>query len=283
MQQQKRIAAIHDISGVGRCSLTVALPILSAAGFDCGVLPTAVLSTHTGGFTGFTYRDLTDDIAPIAAHWQSLDLKFDALYSGFLGSVGQIALLADLFKTFKTDDNLVLVDPVMADNGELYAIYTPDMAQGMARLCAQADAVVPNITEASLILGEKYVEGPYDKPFIEGMLRRLAALGPKKVVLTGVALDDATLGAAAFDSATGDISYAFTPRIDGYFHGTGDVFGSVLLSGMLHELSLADAAKLAVETTYDCIVKTVEAKQELRYGVCFERALPGMMKRLGLI
>ncbi|MEL1136668.1 pyridoxal kinase, partial [Desulfitobacterium sp. THU1] len=152
MERQKRVAAIHDISCVGRCSLTVALPILSAAGLDTGVLPTAVLSTHTGGFEGFTYRDLTEDIEPISKHWQSLNLKFDALYSGFLGSFEQIDLVADLFKTFREEGTLVMVDPVMADNGVLYSVYSPEMAKGMAKLCSMADIMVPNLTEAAFML-----------------------------------------------------------------------------------------------------------------------------------
>ena len=147
--RQKRIAAIHDISCVGRCSLTVALPILSAAGYETSVLPTAVLSTHTGGFTGFTYRDLTEDISPIAAHWQSLGLHFDALYSGFLGSYAQIGLISGLIDTFKKSDTLVMVDPVMADDGKYYSVYSPDMAAGMKKLCAKADIITPNLTEAA--------------------------------------------------------------------------------------------------------------------------------------
>ena len=281
--KQKRIAAIHDISCVGRCSLTVALPILSAAGIDTGVLPTAVLSTHTGGFTGFTFRDLTEDIDLISAHWQSLDLKFDAMYSGFLGSFEQIDLVAKLFNTFKTDNNLIMVDPVMADEGKLYSIYSPEMARGMAKLCAKADIIVPNLTEAAFILDEDYVPGPYTKEYIEAILRKLAALGPGKVVLTGVYFDDKELGAAAYDKKADTVDYAFADKIEGYFHGTGDVFGSTLLSGLLNDFSLKDSTQIAVDYTQKCIVLTVEADQEKRYGVCFEKALPMLMKKLGLL
>lgn len=281
-ERQKRIAAIHDISCVGRCSLTVALPILSAAGIDTGVLPTAVLSTHTGGFTGFTYRDLTSDIQPISDHWKSLDLKFDALYSGFLGSFDQIDLVADLFERFKTKDNLVMVDPVMADEGKLYSIYSTEMARGMAKLCAKADIILPNLTEAAFILDEDYVEGPYTREYIEGMLHRLSRLGPKKVVLTGVWFDKKQLGAAALDSETGVISYAFSKKIEGHFHGTGDVFGSALLAGLMNGFSLEKSIEIGVNYTYSCIEKTVELNQERRYGVCFEKALPGFIKALGL-
>jgi len=282
MEKQKRIVAIHDISCVGRCSLTVALPILSAAGFDTGVLPTAVLSTHTGGFTGFTYRDLTEDIRPISDHWHSLGLRFDAMYSGFLGSFDQIALVAELFDRFRADGTLVLVDPVMADEGKLYGVYTPEMAKGMAGLCAKADVIVPNLTEAAFLLDEPYREGPYDRAYIDGLLRRLTSLGPSKVVLTGVYFDDKKLGAAAYDKDADEIRCAFADRIPGYFHGTGDVFGSALLAGLLHGYSLDAAAQLAVDYTHRCILLTVEANQEKRYGVCFERALPFLIRRLGM-
>jgi pyridoxine kinase len=283
MNKQKRVAAIHDISCVGRCSLTVALPIISAAGFDTSVLPTAVLSTHTGGFQGFTYRDLTEDIRPISNHWKSLELQFDALYSGFLGSFEQIDLVADLFSTFRGKDTLVMVDPVMADNGVLYSVYSPEMAKGMAKLCSIADIIVPNLTEAAFMLDEEYVGDNYSLEYIEATLRKLSAMGAKKVVLTGVSFEKDKLGAATYDSGTNQISYAFSDRIEGYYHGTGDVFGSTLLSALLNDFSLAEATQIAVDYTHKCITLTVEAKQEIRYGVCFERALPYLIKKLGLL
>ncbi|WP_026183851.1 pyridoxamine kinase [Desulfitobacterium hafniense] len=283
MERQKRVAAIHDISCVGRCSLTVALPILSAAGLDTGVLPTAVLSTHTGGFEGFTYRDLTEDIEPIAKHWQSLDLKFDALYSGFLGSFAQIDLVADLFKTFRGENSLVMVDPVMADNGVLYSVYSPEMAKGMAKLCSMADIIVPNLTEAAFMLEEDYVGENYSQDYVETILRKLSDMGAKKVVLTGISFDPAKLGAACYDRETDQVSYAFNERVEGYYHGTGDVFGSTLLSGLLNDFSLAEATQIAVDYTLKCIQLTVAGNQERRYGVCFERALPYLIQRLGLM
>ncbi|EHQ91252.1 pyridoxamine kinase [Desulfosporosinus youngiae] len=282
MNTQKRVAAIHDISCVGRCSLTVALPILSAAGFDTSVLPTAILSTHTGGFEGFTYRDLTEDIKPISNHWQSLNIKFDALYSGFLGSFEQIDLVADLFDTFRNDNTLVMVDPVMADNGVLYSVYSPEMAMGMTKLCAKADIIVPNLTEAAFLLGEEYIGENYSKEYIETTLKKLSSLGAKKVVLSGVSFEKDQLGAAAFDSGTGKVSYAFNDKIEGYFHGTGDVFGSTLLSALLNEFPLEEAIQIAVDYTHECISLTHKAELEKRYGVCFERAIPYLIKQLGL-
>lgn len=280
MSVQKRVAAIHDISCFGRCSLTVALPILSAAGIETSVVPTAVLSTHTGGFSGFTYRDLTDDILPIAEHWQSINLAFDALYTGFLGSFTQIDIIAELFDRFKTNDNVILVDPVMADNGKLYAIFPEDFPQGMRKLTAKADIIVPNLTEASLLLGRPYKEGPYEDEYIENILVSLSELGPKQVVLTGVYFDDDQLGAAAFDGRTDEITYALADKIPGYYHGTGDVFASVLLSALLRGNSLAHAAQLAVNFTVGSINRTQEAKTDVRYGVNFEQGLLKLAEQL---
>ena len=280
MNTQKRVMAIHDISRVGRCSLTVALPVISAAGFDCGVLPTAVLSTHTGGFTGFTYRDLTEDIKPIAAHWDTLGLRFDALYSGFLGSFEQIALVAEIFDRFKAENGFVLVDPVMADHGKLYPVYSPEMAKGMAGLCAHADIIVPNLTEAAFLLDEPYVGSDHDRPYVEGLLKRLTKLGARQVVLTGISFEPGMLGAACYDSMTLETGYFALSWIDGYFHGAGDVFGSSLLSALLSGRTLTQSMEIAVRYTHRCIVLTDEAGQERRYGVCFEKAIPFLTELL---
>ena len=174
MERLKRAAAIHDISGFGKCSLTVALPIISAMGIEVSVIPTAVLSTHTGGFTGFTYRDLTGDMRPIAEHWKSLGIKFDAIYSGFLGSVEQIDIVTDFIDDFKEKNTVVLVDPAMADGGKMYTVFDMDFAKQMTRLCAKADIIVPNFTEAAFMLGEEYRPAPYTKEFVESTLKRLS-------------------------------------------------------------------------------------------------------------
>ncbi|MCL2353658.1 MAG: pyridoxamine kinase [Defluviitaleaceae bacterium] len=278
MEKQKRIAAIHDISCVGRCSLTVVLPILSAAGVDCGIMPTAVLSTHTGGFEGFTYRDLTEDLKPISAHWRSLNLSFDALYSGFLGSFEQIDIVGEIFDTYKKDGNIILVDPVMADEGKLYSIYSQEMAQGMAKLCSKADIIIPNITEACFMTGHDYKHGPYDKDYIEQLLEKLATLGPKQIVLTGVHFDDEQIGAAIWSE--GAVDYVFAPRIEGHFHGTGDVFGSILLASLLNGKNLKEAAQIACGFVNKSIQITINLKQERRYGVAFEMALPYLIAEL---
>lgn len=273
MERQKRIAAIHDISCFGRCSLTVALPIISATGIEVSAIPTAVLSTHTGGFTGFTYRDLTQDILPIIDHWQNLKLDFDSIYTGFLGSFEQIDIVADIFDRMKTENTLIMVDPVMGDNGELYKIFPDTFPAGMKKLCEKADIIVPNITEALLMLGEPFVEGPYNKEFIEDLLRKLAGLGPKKVILTGVFFDDMHLGAAGYDAETDESTYYFESRISGYYHGTGDVFASALLAALLNNCSLEKSVKIAVDFTFDSIERTKEAATDIRFGVNFEAGL----------
>lgn len=273
MERQKRIAAIHDISCFGRCSLTVALPIISAAGIETSVIPTAVLSTHTGGFTDFTYRDLTDDILPIADHWQSLGLTFDAIYTGFLGSFAQLDIVSEIFDRFGHAGNMILVDPVMADNGALYKIFPSDFPQGMRKLCEKADVIVPNITEATLMLEESFREGPYTKEYIESLIKKLASLGSKQVVLTGVYFDDKGLGSAAYDRVTGDIHYAMAQPIEGYYHGTGDVYGSALLAALLNGRSLARASDIAVDFTVGSIRRTQQAGTDIRYGVNFEAGL----------
>lgn len=280
---QRRVAAIHDISGFGKCSLTVALPILSAAGIETCAMPTAILSTHTGGISGFTYRDLTADMLPFMQHWKSLDIKFDAIYSGFLGSFEQIDIVKEFFDIFKRKNNLILVDPVMADNGELYQIFKPEFAKGMQSLCRKADIIVPNLTEAALLLEEPYRPGPYTRTYIEGILRRLSMLGPEKIVLTGVYFKEDELGAATYDRKTGDIEFVFTKKIPGYYHGTGDIFASALLSALLNDFNLDEAAQIAVNFTADSIRRTFKAKTDYRFGVNFEQCIPDFLKELKLL
>lgn len=274
--KQKRVVAVHDISCFGRCSLTVALPILSAAGIETPVIPTAILSTHTGGFSGFTYRDLTGDILPIVDHWRAEGLEFDAIYTGFLGSFEQIDIVLQLIQQLKTEKTLVVVDPVMADNGKLYSVFSSDFPAGMRKLCAAADVVVPNMTEAALLLGRAYREGPYAADEIENLLRGLCAMGAKSAVLTGVNFDREHLGAASYDSQTGTSGYAKAELIDGFYHGTGDVFASALVASMISGATLAGACEVAVQFTADSISRTKEAGTDKRYGVDFESGLSGL-------
>lgn len=272
MERQKRVITIQDISCVGRCSLTVALPILSAAGIETSIIPTAILSTHTGGFTGYTFRDLTEDVQPIVNHWKSLGLETDAVYTGYLGSHEQIDLMKEVFDRFRTDDNLIMVDPAMADQGQLYPAFDEEFARYMATLCAKADIIVPNLTEAAYLLDAPYNEVP-TKPELEQMLRDLADLGPSKVVLTGISLEDGKLGAAAYDRQTGEVFYAFADRIEGYYHGTGDIYSSSLLGALMNGKHLDQAIRIAVDYTVGCIRRTFEADTDRKYGVDFEHEL----------
>lgn len=274
MSMQKRVAAIHDISGVGKCSLTVALPIISSAGVECSVMPTAVLSTHTGGFEGFTFRDLTDDLMPIAEHWQKENIRFDAFYSGYLGSLGQIGIVRDIFEMFRAPGTLIMVDPVMADNGELYSLFTMDHVKGMAELCGHADVIIPNRTEAAFMLGREFRGGAMNRADVTELLHALAGLGSKQVVLTGVHFGDDDLGAACFDKATGQIDYIIDKRIEGMYHGTGDVFGSFLMGALMRGRDLAAATKIAVDFTCAAIRLTAQDKTGPRMGVRFESVLP---------
>lgn len=283
MKKLKRVAAIHDISGVGKCSLTVALPIISSAGIETSVLPTAVLSTHTGGFTNFTYHDLTIDIDPITTHWKNLNITFDAIYTGFLGSFKQFSLVTNFFKIFKTNTNIILIDPVMADNGKLYKTFNSKFIKRMRILSRMADIIIPNITEATLLIGEKYNPGPYTKTYIERILKNVSKLGPEKVVLTGIFFEKEELGVATYNAVSGKISYILEKRIQGNFHGTGDIFGSSLLSGLLNNFSLDESASIAIRFIVSAIQKTVIAGTDPRFGINFEQSIPEFLKNLNLI
>ena len=282
MRRQKRVVAINDISGVGKCSITVACPILSAAGIETSVLPTALLSTHTGGFDGYSFLDLTDEMSKIMAHWQSLNLNFDAIYSGYLGSVDQIRTVNSFIDTFKRENTLIMVDPVMGDAGRFYAGFTNEYIDGMKNLCGRADIIVPNITEALFLIGKEYKEGPYTELFIENLLKEMAVFGCKKIVLTGVHFNDKEVGAASYDVQNDVFDIALDPRIDGFYHGTGDVFASTLLAGLLNDKSLAESTKIAVKFTEDAIIRTKEAQTDTRYGVNFEMGIPKLIKNLSL-
>ena len=284
MERQKRVLAVHDISGVGRCSLTVALPIISAAGVECSVLPTAVLSTHTGGFTGYTCRDLTEDFLPMARHWEKLGEKFDAIYMGYLGSFAQMDMMREVFSILADEDTLIAVDPVMGDNGKLYAAFDMTFPPAMRELCTHADLIKPNMTEAALLLGEEYQPGPYTKDYVEGLLARLAeATKVRQIVLTGVYFNEKTLGAATFDAETGEIAYICGENVPGLYHGTGDVFGSALVGALVRGMTLSDSVRAAVDFTVAAIRTTAKAGTDIRYGVNFEANLPVYMRALGII
>ncbi len=274
----KRIVTIQDISCFGKCSLTVALPIISAMGIEACAVPTAVLSTHTGGFTGYTYRDLTQDIPNIAKHWKNLDIKFDAVYTGYLGSFEQIKIVSDFFDEFKTDDNLLIVDPVMGDKGKFYAGFTNAFAAEMRGLCKKADVILPNLTEAALLLNEEYVGDSYGENYIKEMLIRLSRIGTKIVVLTGVSFDKNSQGVMSYNRETGEFSGYFNENIPGYFHSTGDVFSSVISGALTLGFDMGKAVKTAVDFTVSCIKNTLGCEKEHWYGVKFEECLPDLIE-----
>lgn len=280
-KRQTRVLAIHDISCIGKCSITAALPILSAAGIETAVLPTAILSTHTGGFTGYTFRDLTDDIMPIINHWEKEKIDFDAVYTGYLGSFEQINIMKKIFSLYKAKGALIAVDPVMGDNGRLYSAFDESFPRGMRELCAYADIITPNITEALLMLGEPYKEGPYEREYIERMIKKLSDMCEgKKTVLTGVYFDERKLGAATYDGCTDKVEYSFAEKIEGMYHGTGDVFASAFLASLLNGNSMKKSADTAVSFVTEAIKQTLRIKQDRYYGVNFEAAIPSLLKNI---
>lgn len=274
----KRIVSIQDVSCLGKCSLTVALPIISAMGVECSIVPTAVLSTHTM-FSGFTCKDLTDQIEPIAAHWKESRLGFDAVYTGYLASAEQIDYVCAFFDAFRREGSLIVVDPVMADNGKLYPAFGPDFPAQMARVCAKADLILPNLTEASLLTGLPY-RTEHDEVYIKEMLQALAALGPRYVALTGVSFEPDKLGVMYYDKVTGQYGSYFTQHLSASFHGTGDVFASTCVGGLMRGLELGDALALAADYTVESIRCTLESPDANWYGVEFERAIPYLVQHL---
>ena len=274
----KRIITIQDISCVGKCSLTVALPIISAAGVECGVLPTAVLSTHTA-FDKFTFCDLTDEIEPISRTFSELDIDFDCIYTGYLGSFRQLSLVDDFITTHKRENTLVVIDPAMADNGKLYHGFTEEFAKAMAHLVRHADLVVPNLTEACFMLGIPYTED-YDEAYIKDILVRLTKLGAKRAALTGISFSKELLGCYSYDSETDRFFYYANNYLPVRYHGTGDIFASAAVGALMRGQSVENALSVAVDYTYECIRLTMEDENGRPYGVNFEEAIPYYLMRL---
>ena len=274
----KRIVTVQDISAVGKCSLTVALPIISACGVECAVLPTAVLSTHTQ-FSEFTFHDLTDEMEPIYSHWQREGLTFDAIYTGYLGSFRQIELVEDMFDRFGTDKMLKVVDPAMADHGVLYHGFTEEFALRMGKLCGKADLILPNLTEAVFMLGEKYPES-YDRAYIENLLKKLCALGAKKAALTGVSFEKGKIGAMLYDSEADSFFEYYNEHLPVAFHGTGDIFASATVGAISAGKTVEEALAVAVDYTLECIRVTLKDPDHNTYGVNFEEATEFLVNRL---
>ncbi|HBE09298.1 MAG TPA: pyridoxamine kinase [Lachnospiraceae bacterium] len=275
----KKVLTIQDISCLGKCSTTVALPIISAMGVETVILPTAVLSTHTM-FKNFTAKDLMDQLVPITDHWKAEGVKFDAIYTGYLGSAEEIEIVKKIFDEFKTEDTLIFIDPVMADNGKLYPAFDEAYAKENAVLCGKADIIVPNITEACFMTDTEYKE-VYDEEYVKTLLGKLAKLGAKKVVLTGVSLSEGKTGVYGYDTETDQYFTYQNDRVDAMFHGTGDIFASVSVGALTRGLSLDQAFKLAADYTADTIKTTIENPEKPWYGVDFETTIPELVTELG--
>ncbi len=269
-----RILTIQDISCVGQCSLTVALPIISACGIECGVLPSAVLSTHTYGFTGFTVRDLSEDIPGISAHFQKEKLNFSAIYTGYLGSTQQVDYVTEIFQNLLCEGGLKIVDPAMADHGKLYPAFDDAYVQAMKSLCAQADYLLPNVTEACFLTGIPYRES-YDRAYVDGLLQALRDLGAKNIVLTGISYAPGTTGVVV--SEDGGYVYYLHELLPNSCHGTGDIYASAFVGALMRGKAACDAARIAADYTVECIRGT---EKEHWYGARFEPALPKLMAML---
>lgn len=276
MMDYPKLLTIQDISCVGQCSLTVALPILSACGAETCILPSAVLSTHTAGFTGFTVRDLTADMPAIAAHWRKEGILFDGIYTGYLGSTEQIGYVQDIFDTLRKKDAKTFVDPAMADNGVLYGAFDMTYANAMKPLCFGADVILPNLTEACLLTDMPYRE-EYDEAYISEILDKLAAAGAKTVILTGIGYQPGRTGVVVADE-TG-VQYYEHRKISKGCHGTGDVYASAFVGAYLRGFTAFEAAKTAADYTVLCIEKT-QGDADHWYGVKFETAIPELLDML---
>ena len=274
----KRLLTVQDISCVGKCSLTVALPIISALGVEASVLPTAVLSAHTM-FQNYTCKDLTDQIQPITNHWKQEHIDFSAIYTGYLASPKQVSLMEKLFDAFKTESNFVFVDPVMADNGVLYAGFDAAFPKQIARLCAKADIIVPNLTEACLLTETAYRE-EYDRAYVEQLMEKVCDLGSRITILTGVSLEKRKTGVMGYDRVTGENFCYSHEKLPISYQGTGDIFSSTCVGAMVRGMSWKEAVCLAADYTAECIRLTILDPSKPWYGVNFEQAIPYLIQRI---
>ena len=268
----KRILTIQDISCFGKCSLTVALPLLSAMGIETVILPTAVLSTHTL-FKGFTCKDLSDQLAPITDHWKQEGITFDSIYTGYLGTEEEIDTVIGIIEEFRNDHTLVFVDPAMGDNGKLYPAFNEHYAKKNADLCAVADITDPNITEAAFLTGLPYRE-QYTEDYIRELLTALAELGTKTPILTGVSLSEGKTGAMGYDAERKEFFHYQNDRIPAAYHGTGDIFSSVLAGAFVLGTDRTEALKTAADYTALTIAETLKNPENPWYGVDFEGTIP---------
>ncbi|MBE6687453.1 MAG: pyridoxamine kinase [Ruminococcaceae bacterium] len=264
-----KVLTIQDISCVGQCSLTVALPVISACGIETCVLPSAVLSTHTAGFSGYTFRDLTEDMPAIKEHWIKENIKFDAIYTGYLGSTKQIEYVADIFASAGKESCLNIVDPAMADNGKLYPGFDNEFVCAMKGLCAKADYLVPNITEACFLCDIEY-KTEYDRAYINEILEKLTELGAKNVILTGISYEAGKTGVVVYKK--GDYQYYEHDLLPNSCHGTGDIYASAFVGALVRGKGAYESAKIAADYVLECIKATAEEENHW-YGAKFEPVL----------
>ena len=273
---------------MGKCSLTVALPLISAMGVECSVIPTAVLSTHTA-FEGFTFRDLTDDIQKTADHWKQNQIHFDAILTGYLGSISQIDIVSRFIDDFGDKGALTIIDPCMADNGKLYTGFTSDFVKAMTELCGKANIITPNLTEAHFMLNLPYNDKDYNEKYIKDIAIKLSDLGAQKVILKGIEFSEEQksvkgtkekIGILCYDSLSEKFSWYFHKKMPQNFHGTGDIFASVLTGGIMRGLPLENAASLAADFVAASIKATLSHPDYNWYGVDFESCIPYLLKRL---
>ena len=277
----KRVLTIQDISCFGKCSLTVALPLLSAMGVEAVILPTAVLSTHTL-FKGFTCKDLSDQLKPITDHWKQEGITFDAICTGYLGTEEEIDTVIGIIESFRNENTLVFVDPAMGDNGKLYPAFNEHYARKNADLCAVADIADPNITEASFLTGLPYRE-TYSEDYVRELLTALAAIGTKTPILTGVSLGEGKTGAMGYDSEKKTFFRYQNDRIPAAYHGTGDIFSSVLAGAFVLGIDRTNALKIAADYTAHTIAETLKNPENPWYGVDFEATIPDLVASLKLL
>ena len=272
----KKVLTIQDISCVGQCSLTVALPIISACGLETCVLPSAVLSTHTAGFSGYTFRDLTEDMPAINAHWVKEGITFSAIYTGYLGSTKQIDYVADIMNSVGTADCLKIVDPAMADNGNLYPGFDAAFVEAMKTLCGKADYIIPNITEACFLTGMPY-KTEYDRAYIDELLEKLTALGCRNVIFTGISYAPGKTGVVILEN--GQYNYYEHEKLSNSCHGTGDIYASAFVGALVRGKTACEAAKIAADYTVCCIQATAEEENHW-YGAKFEPVLMNLIRAL---
>lgn len=273
----KSVAALHDLSGFGRCSLSVISPVLSVMGIQSVAVPTAVLSTHTGGFGEVVMRDLTDYIKKTLAHYQELSIGFDCVYTGFLGSREQIGQCLDFLAAYP--DALAVVDPVMGDGGRCYRTYTPQMCEAVVELVKKADLITPNKTELYLLLKEEYHPEPLTHAQAKSCLARLSELGPSQVIVTGVELADMTVNNIAYDRETNRFWRVICSYVPQNYPGTGDVFASIVVGGILNGDSLAIAIERATRFLELSIKATYSYGTDPKQGILLERHLSWLAER----